>query len=230
MEYWSEDELEASISAYADMLKKEQQGEWFTKTRIYEDLSDKFGRTPKAYEYRMQNISFVLQGMGLSWINGLKPAKNVGANVEAAITDIIRGKGYFEEQVEQPEADPNAFEKKVSEIIKRGIIEKPTGSIQPKRILNESDQFLRDPKVKAWVLIEADGNCENCRDSAPFIKADGTPYLEVHHLKRLADGGSDTISNAVALCPNCHREFHYGVGSEILVVEIIKRVTRLKKE
>ena len=43
-------------------------------------------------------------------------------------------------------------------------------------------------------------------NEAPFIKENGAPFLEIHHLKRLADGGSDTISNTVAICPNCHRE------------------------
>ena len=43
----------------------------------------------------------------------------------------------------------------------------------------------------------------------PFLKINGARYLEVHHLKRLADGGSDTIENAVAVCPNCHRELHF---------------------
>ncbi|WP_413817679.1 HNH endonuclease [Pseudomonas viridiflava] len=33
--------------------------------------------------------------------------------------------------------------------------------------------------------------------------------MEVHHKIRLADGGLDTLENAVALCPNCHRATHY---------------------
>jgi 5-methylcytosine-specific restriction protein A len=32
----------------------------------------------------------------------------------------------------------------------------------------------------------------------------------VHHLIRLADGGDDTVDNAVAACPNCHRQRHFG--------------------
>ncbi|MFM5358466.1 HNH endonuclease [Aeromonas veronii] len=39
---------------------------------------------------------------------------------------------------------------------------------------------------------------------------DGTPYLEVHHKEKLADGGEDTLENTIALCPNCHRKFHFG--------------------
>ena len=40
---------------------------------------------------------------------------------------------------------------------------------------------------------------------------DNSPFLEAHHIKQLAKGGLDTISNAVAVCPNCHRELHYGI-------------------
>ncbi|WP_244143595.1 HNH endonuclease [Burkholderia multivorans] len=34
-------------------------------------------------------------------------------------------------------------------------------------------------------------------------------FFEVHHLRRLADDGSDTPTNAVAVCPNCHRRLHF---------------------
>jgi 5-methylcytosine-specific restriction endonuclease McrA len=71
--------------------------------------------------------------------------------------------------------------------------------------------FKRDADVIAEALIRANGICEKCDKEAPFKrKSDGTPYLEVHHIKRLADGGEDTIENAIAVCPNCHRELHFG--------------------
>lgn len=71
--------------------------------------------------------------------------------------------------------------------------------------------FNRSADVVAEVLLRARGTCEGCGQSAPFLRAsDGTPYLEVHHRVRLADGGDDTVENAVALCPNCHRKHHFG--------------------
>ncbi|MEK4286632.1 HNH endonuclease [Paenibacillus sp. FSL P4-0502] len=71
--------------------------------------------------------------------------------------------------------------------------------------------FKRNPDVIAEVLMRANGICEECLKPAPFYrKFDGTPYLEVHHRIRLADGGDDTVANTIALCPNCHREMHYG--------------------
>ena len=43
---------------------------------------------------------------------------------------------------------------------------------------------------------------------APFKKRNGEPFLEVHHVMWLSEGGSDSIENTVALCPNCHRKVH----------------------
>jgi 5-methylcytosine-specific restriction endonuclease McrA len=71
--------------------------------------------------------------------------------------------------------------------------------------------FIRNTDVVAEVLENAAGVCGGCQQLAPFVrKSDGTPYLEVHHRVPLAAGGPDTVANAVALCPNCHRQRHYG--------------------
>ena len=72
--------------------------------------------------------------------------------------------------------------------------------------------YVRNPDVVAAVLARAKGVCEGCKKPAPFIRAkDNSPYLEVHHKIQLAKGGEDTVLNAIALCPNCHREYHYGI-------------------
>jgi len=54
----------------------------------------------------MQNISSVLADMGIDWIPGLPPAKNVGANVTKRITKIIRDGEYFEGRVRAAITDP----------------------------------------------------------------------------------------------------------------------------
>lgn len=72
--------------------------------------------------------------------------------------------------------------------------------------------FRRNSDVIAEVLLRADGHREKCGKQAPFTRAkDGTPYLEVHHKVMLSHGGADTVENAVATCPNCHRELHFGI-------------------
>src|SRR6185437_2539285 len=68
-------------------------------------------------------------------------------------------------------------------------------------------QYVRSEAVSALVKRLANGHCDLCGDPAPFHTDDG-PYLECHHVEQLAKGGADTITNAVALCPNCHRRMH----------------------
>ena len=71
--------------------------------------------------------------------------------------------------------------------------------------------YDRNPDVVAERLYMANGVCEQCGCEAPFAReSDNTPYLEVHHLKPLSEGGADTIENTIAVCPNCHRRHHYG--------------------
>lgn len=86
-----------------------------------------------------------------------------------------------------------------------------TANKKPAQVAVVTKAFVRNPDVVAEVLLRAGGVCESCNKVGPFIgKAQGTPFLEVHHKVRLADGGDDSVENAVALCPNCHREKHYG--------------------
>lgn len=82
----------------------------------------------------------------------------------------------------------------------------------PAKVKAITEVFLRNSDVVAEVLYRAQGKCEHCHQPAPFLrKKNGSPYLEVHHKKQLANGGEDTVENALALCPNCHRELHFGV-------------------
>lgn len=84
-------------------------------------------------------------------------------------------------------------------------------TIKPLKINVLRTEFQRNPDVIAQTLSRAEGKCELCGQPAPFLRAaDGSPYLEVHHVVPLAQDGEDTVDNARALCPNCHRRVHYG--------------------
>ncbi len=85
----------------------------------------------------------------------------------------------------------------------------------PARTPVVSFPFERNPDVVAEVLHRAKGRCEGCKKAAPFLRRrDNSPYLEVHHLVQLAKDGEDSVENAAALCPNCHRRLHYGIADE----------------
>lgn len=88
-----------------------------------------------------------------------------------------------------------------------------TAAKKPMTAIVKTTVYLRNPDVVAEVLHRAKGKCERCGALAPFLRRDGTPYLEVHHIKLLSQGGDDTPENAQAQCPNCHRESHFGANA-----------------
>src|SRR5262249_35807781 len=72
--------------------------------------------------------------------------------------------------------------------------------------------YERSCDVAIYVLARAKGQCESCGVPAPFLRPDESPYLEVHHIDRLSDGGLDVPSRVAAICPTCHRHIHCGKG------------------
>jgi 5-methylcytosine-specific restriction enzyme A len=112
-------------------------------------------------------------------------------------------------------------------LVENGKLNKPPGSATPARRLQTVAAFARNVEVVAWVLQQAQGVCEACKVAAPFSLPSGRPYLEVHHVLRLADGGPDVVENAIALCPNCHRRLHYAADAENYRCRMIASVERL---
>ena len=82
--------------------------------------------------------------------------------------------------------------------------------------------YQRSEAVKIYALKRANGQCECCDNPAPFISQDNRPFLEVHHIRRRADGGPDDPRWVAAICPNCHREAHYGKNQK----EIFDRLNK----
>ena len=72
----------------------------------------------------------------------------------------------------------------------------------------KTKQYKRSALVSAYAKRRAGRCCELCGEVAPFLDKDGNPYLEIHHVVWLSEGGADSIDNTVALCPNCHRKMH----------------------
>ena len=92
-------------------------------------------------------------------------------------------------------------------------------------VTGTADLLEPDRLVPEYALRRANGTCQLCGLPAPFTTHDGKPYLEVHHIIPLAEGGADAIGNAVALCPNCHRKMHV-LGLEVDVARLKERVER----
>ena len=125
------------------------------------------------------------------------------AEFEYSLIDARQTAEYidFEAEIEKSKNDSEENRKKRLQRAPR----------KPKIIYTVTKSFRRNPDVVAEVVIRANGSCEKCNKSAPFLKKkDNSPYLEVHHVHHLSNGGDDTVENSIALCPNCHRKSHFG--------------------
>lgn len=90
------------------------------------------------------------------------------------------------------------------------------------------EYIQRSSLVKKYALTRANGYCELCKKPSPFTTTKGFPFLEVHHILKLADDGPDNPENVAALCPNCHREAHFGLRKDNIKSVLIESIVSLQ--
>jgi 5-methylcytosine-specific restriction enzyme A len=227
---WNNAEIDAAVSAYIEMLKAEKSGRPLVKAEVNRRLRDGklSNRTKGSIELRMQNISAVVVELGLERIEGYVPRQNVGSHVTTMIQDSLIRTGLYDPLIYHPTADKTELEKRTKAILQKGQTSIPPGQQKPRKTTSERIDVERDPAVRAWILNNSGGQCELCEQRGPFLTPNGDPFLEVHHVELLADGGPDVVQNAVALCPNCHRRCHYGIGPAMLVRRLREKIPRLE--
>jgi len=112
---------------------------------------------------------------------------------ELSLTKYIKGKEKLAEKLSLSNLQKRAKQNESDKVSSRKVI---------------SNVFIRDAFVAEYAKRRANGVCQLCGQKAPFSNREGNPYLECHHIEWISEGGSDTIKNTVALCPNCHRKMH----------------------
>src|SRR3984957_17792718 len=83
--HWQDDGLDAIVADSFATLAAELSGRHYVKSRHSEALMAQIGRTHRSVEFKHQNISAVLDELGLPWIPGYKPKRNY----QNAIFDAI---------------------------------------------------------------------------------------------------------------------------------------------
>jgi 5-methylcytosine-specific restriction protein A len=227
---WSDEEIVSIVNAYFNILHNERLDQIYSKTEINRHLKSSMvpNRSLSSVELQMQNISAVLQELCHPIIPSYSPKKNINTGVSERIKNVIFQEGLLRETDYHPTHDEASLNERVYEILKKGVKGKPVGCKQPKKITPSPQEcYERDPRIKAWVLQNAKGKCELCKNNGPFMDKNGFLFLEVHHVVSLSEGGSDTIDNTVALCPNCHRKCHYSKDTKAVVQELRDKVNRI---
>ncbi len=88
---WTDEEFAAAVAAYLEMLDAHQAGRPFTKAEFRRRLIEGplSNRSEGSLEYRMQNISAILELQGRPYLPGYVPAGNVGARGTRVISGLL---------------------------------------------------------------------------------------------------------------------------------------------
>lgn len=73
---WTADQVAVLVANYFLMLGQEHTGAKLNKAELYRRLSQEVGRSVKSIEWKLRNVSAVLEKLGIAWLPGLVPAHN----------------------------------------------------------------------------------------------------------------------------------------------------------
>lgn len=196
MDDWTQEQLAASVEAYRWMQGRVNGGLKINKAQLYRELSLKHGRTPKAWEYRMQNISHVLQLLNEDWLAGLTPAKNVGAGVIGALVKIL-------------EVGPSTAVSgdTLSRLVPQRQLVNESGFLLPEQVEDQRDRVLASVVQRQGqqefrrVLLQAYGN--KCAITGCGV----VHVLEAAHIYRYMGRETNIVSNGLLLRADVHTLF-----------------------
>jgi hypothetical protein len=140
---WNDDELDAIVADYFSMLRTELSRQPYIKSHHSAVLMQQIGRTHRSVEFKHQNISAVLEEMGLPWIVGYKPKRNYQASIFGAIDRYLSSN----EEVAYDQLPP-----KVLSVADDGVafVDAPKLELQPtrpwqlERLVRKFDPVERD--------------------------------------------------------------------------------------
>nr|WP_312250281.1 HNH endonuclease [Stenotrophomonas geniculata] len=190
--------MAAAVEAYRQMEARLANGSALEKTRVYRELAARHGRTSKAWEYRMQNISHVLDQAGKPWLPGLLPASNVGANVEPKLAKLLGLSGETLTSVSGPTRGLLEQETKAAEA---------TGSFSPADDVDERQRVLaaivrrRGQPAFRKTLLEVYGGC------CTMTGCDVVDALEAAHIQPYSGLKSNDVRNGLLLRADVHTLF-----------------------
>jgi hypothetical protein len=105
-EVWDQREVDLTIDTYFTMLRLELDGESYRKADHRRQLLHRIDRSAGSVEYKLQNISAVLNELGGVFIDGYKPASNVQGllreRVTARLSEAVDLRRLMVEAAEQP--------------------------------------------------------------------------------------------------------------------------------
>lgn len=123
---WSQTEVAHCVDAYFACLQLQIEKRPFVKANIYKELSESTGRTAKSIEFKFQNISAVLNEMGLDWLSGLAPL----GNYQKLLAEIISSREMEIKRISSTDQGAHDFFNEMSAFYIEAAPERSTEKIE----------------------------------------------------------------------------------------------------
>jgi hypothetical protein len=209
-EYWSPDEVEATVSDYFEMLVMELRGEPYNKAEHNRNLQKLLrNRTKAAVELKHQNISAVLIELGYPYVDGYKPL----LNYQRLLYEVVEGRLLNAAGLHQAAAA--AVEQTVEEsaIVTDvlAMLVSPPHRETEKAFLNDSAPRIRKPVRRNYLEMES--------QNQTLGLAGEKLVLEFEH-KRLWQAGRKDLANRIEHVADSKGD---GLGFDILSFETDER-------
>jgi len=222
---WTLDDIQASVTFYIQQLNLEKPKSLSAPIDTQNKLA--LNANAEFFEDKMRIISSVFDRLCLPTNSRFRPNDKIDDEMFDKIQMALVELGSIRQDDFTPSSDISEYNTRANNLLKIVDNGNPIGSRNPARSEKTISSFSRDPLIKAWIIKSTKGICENCSAPPAFFTDSDEPYLEVHHVKLLSDGGADTTDNAVGLCPKCHREIHYGKQRSQIISELYNKIPRL---
>lgn len=144
---WRDDELDAIVADYFTMLGAELSGQPYVKSRHCKALMAQIGRTHRSVEFKHQNISAVLDELGMPWIPGYIPKRNYQGAIFDAIDRYLSKHRDLMERVPSVLPDKATDEVFVSPPVLRA--DQPALPGELTRLVQKFDPMERDHRNRA---------------------------------------------------------------------------------
>lgn len=200
MKKWTDEQLQASVDSYLALRARSIRGEKVNKSQTYRELAQRYGKDPAAWARRFGNISQVMDDLGHSHIQGVKPLPNVGANVAKLLATMILIR------VEQDGSElTDQYAESVSDNSK--INYDPNDEFSPSSIEDQRLRVLRSsilrrgqPAFRRSLITAYGGRCaiSGCRV---------LDVLEAAHVFPHFDGKTNDVRNGLLLRADLHTLF-----------------------
>lgn len=202
---WSREELQTTVAEYLEMLVKELRGEVVNKSEVRRSLLPRLAqRSEGSIEFKFQNISAVLDELGLPYVAGYRPRDNYQFALATEVEDQFGQLSEILEELVAREPPDTPLPVSLAELTFEQVRESPPERTKASQARGTKPWLTRDGKFVDYSARDLSNRTLGLRGEL-FV-------LELERQRLKAAGRDDLAARVV----HASQEYGDGLGYDIL--------------